>query len=328
MLPELAAVAATQNGVFLRRQAVQLGYTDDEIGRLVRRGEWRRLRRGAYCESALLAEDTFGDSEEFLRTQACALVLQPPAFASHSSALSVHNLPRWGTPSGQSHFTRPLHHAGRHEAGVVHHEANLSDAEKTTVRGVAVTGLERTALDVSREFGFAPGLVAADAATNRGADKALLLDLATRMTAWPGARAIQSVTRLVDPGAQTPGETLTRIAAIEAGLGELRTQFEVRTATLHAFVDIVAPEYNLALEFDGRQKYRRTRDAIDTAVDDAEIVWAEKQREDLLSDHGFEVLRVIWPELFGSRRVRLLQRMRDGAERGRRRSPGIAALVA
>lgn len=209
----------------------------------------------------------------------------------------------------------------------MHHEAQLGEGETTTLSGIDVTGLERTALDVSREFGFDAGLVAADAVLNRGGDPHVMGNLAGAMVDWPGARAVGRAVSLADGGAQTPGETLTRIAAIEAGLGTLWTQFEVRLGSFHAFVDLVAPEYNLALEFDGRQKYRRTRDSVDPAIDDADIVWAEKQREDPLRDAGFEMVRVIWADLFGARRAPLLRRMRDGADRGRRRTPGIAALL-
>ncbi|HET7327028.1 MAG TPA: type IV toxin-antitoxin system AbiEi family antitoxin domain-containing protein [Nocardioidaceae bacterium] len=328
MHPDLAAVAASHNGVFLRRDAVRCGYTDDEISRLVRRQEWYKLRRGAYCERALLANDTHGDLEAFLRTQACALVLAPPAFASHSSASSVLELPRWGTRPDECHFTRPSRHAGRREAGVIHHEAHLGADETTMLRGVRTTSLERTPLDVSREFGFAPGLVAADAALRKGADPAMMAAIATGMKQWADARPVQAVLGFADGGGHSPGETLTRIAAREAGLHNLTTQFEVRDGCFLAYVDVVAPDWNLALEFDGRLKYRRTRDKADPATDDADIVWAEKMREDRLSDLGFEVLRVVWADLFGGRRVLLIRRIQQAAERGRRRSPGIAALLA
>ena len=71
------------------------------------------------------------------------------------------------------------------------------------------------------------------------------------------------------------------------------------------------------LEFDGRAKYRRKRDDCDPAVDDGDIVWAEKQREDRLRElpEVRAVSRLIWADLFGVRREAAALRLWSTAER-------------
>ncbi|MPZ94490.1 MAG: hypothetical protein GEU96_06105 [Propionibacteriales bacterium] len=317
MRPDLAAIAAHQGGVVLRGQAVQCGYTDDEIARLRRQGQWVRLRRGAYVRRQVY--DSFDElGRAALVTRAATLVLAPPAYASHTSAVAIHRLPTFDLPMKELHFTRPSRHRGRKIAGINHHEASLLDSERTTVDGLHVTSLERTPLDIARTFGFVPGVVCADSALYRGADAALMLALATRMTDWNGSRDISACLGFADAGAQSPGESLSRIAVVEAGLPAPRTQFEVHKGDFLAFADLAIPGMRLLLEFDGRMKYRRRRDPTDPVIDDGDIVWAEKEREDVLRELGWDVVRIIWGELFGPRRILLLQRLRRAAARAGR----------
>jgi hypothetical protein len=183
--------------------------------------------------------------------------------------------------------------------------------------------LERTALDLAREYGYQQGVVTADAALRMGADRRLMRTWTESMEDWPASREMKAVVAFADGGAQSPGESLTRIAVAEAGLPAPQSQFEIRDGDFVAFVDLVIPELMLALEFDGRIKYRRTRDSADPVIDDGDIVWAEKQREDRIRELGYDVIRVIWDYLFGARRVILLRRLRAAEERARHRRPAL-----
>lgn len=67
----------------LRRDLVAGGYTDDELARLLRRGELSRLRRGAYLEPA----PSLGVGERHrLLVHATLRSLRRPAVVSHQSA--------------------------------------------------------------------------------------------------------------------------------------------------------------------------------------------------------------------------------------------------
>jgi len=58
----LAKVTAQTGGPFTRAQAVEAGFTDAQIRRLLRCGDWTVLRRGVYVEARLLASAA-GDPE-------------------------------------------------------------------------------------------------------------------------------------------------------------------------------------------------------------------------------------------------------------------------
>jgi hypothetical protein len=316
MRPELEAVAAGQRGVFLRGQAVRCGYNDEEIRRLVRAGIWTRIRRGAYVATELWAalDDR---ARHALTTRAVMLRLDPPAVATHGSAAAVSELPTWGVDLTKVHVTRPELHCGRIAAGVVHHEAAIDPADVVDVAGLPVTSLCRTPLDVTRECGFQAGVVCADAALARGVDKTRMEELAARMTTWPGSRPVLPVLRFADAGAESPGESLARMFLVAIGLPVPVTQVVFRSGSFVARVDMLIEEFGWVIEFDGRLKYRRKRDDCDPVVDDGEVVWAEKQREDTL--RGLPdvraLSRLVWGDLFGVRRTEAAGRLWATAER-------------
>ncbi len=73
-------------------------------------------------------------------------------------------------------FTRHVTRLGpgnssRVESGVRHHVADLDTSMVLTIRGLPTTNPVRTVVDLSRQFGYTTGLVAADAALHRGASQ-------------------------------------------------------------------------------------------------------------------------------------------------------------
>ena len=321
MRPQLAAVAATQHGIVTRRQALECGYNDDEIRGLVRDGTWTRVRRGAYAETHIWAAlDDRG--QHALLTRAVLLKVEPPAVATHCSSAALTELPTWGTDLSRVHITRPLVHFGRIRAGVVHHEASIDPTDLIDVDGAPCTSPRRTALDVAREFGFEAGVVCADAALRRAgsreaADKQAMESLAESMSTWPGGRPVLPVVRFADAGAESPGESLARMFLVAIGLPVPRTQVVFRLGEFLARVDMLVDELGWVIEFDGRAKYRRKRDDCDPVVDDGDVVWAEKQREDRLRElpEVRAVSRLVWADLFGVRRQAATSRLWSTAER-------------
>ena len=81
-----------------------------------------------------------------------------------------------------------------------------------------------------------------------------------------------------------------------------RTQVVIESDGFVARVDMLVDPLDWVLEFDGRQEYRRSRDDCDPVVDDGDVVWVEKLREDALRGLGKHVSRLVWADLFGSRR--------------------------
>lgn len=75
-----------------------------------------------------------------------------------------------------------------------------------------------------------------------------------------GSRQLRKVLALVDGGAESPYESLTRLALVRAGFGPPQTQIEVRDefGCVFARLDMGWPEHQVAVEFDGAQRYPAT----------------------------------------------------------------------
>lgn len=325
--PRLTAVAAAQEGVFLRRQALTCGYSSDEVKLALRRREWVRVRHGAYAEAS--GYDDLTEAERYrMLVLAVMLAIDEPAVASHNSAAAVLGLPLWGTDLSMVHVTRRLGYGARTQAAVKHHTAGLPDHAVTRARSLAVTCPERTSIDLAREYGFEAGVVAADAALRGGADLALLQQMMKEMREWPGACAAAAAVAAADGCSESPGESLARLVVVESGLPPPRLQARIVDGDFCARVDMLVERWNLVVEFDGRGKYERRGGRDESRLADGDVVWAEKLREDRLRDLGFEVVRLVWADLAGCRRVLAIQRLLDAAARGRRRSARCGQYLA
>ncbi|MDQ3663902.1 MAG: type IV toxin-antitoxin system AbiEi family antitoxin domain-containing protein [Actinomycetota bacterium] len=292
-------------------QALELGYTYKEIRSLLRRGEWVRVRHGAYTSGK-----TWAHADERQRhlivVRAALLALGDESVASHDSAAVAHDLPTWGLNLTVVMLTRPFERTSRREAGVEHHLAELPVEQITTVRGVRVTSAVRTALDVARKRGYEAGLVSANAAMHAGGSHAEMQAAALLMTEWPGGAASSAVVRDADGRIETPGETLTWI--LLQGMA-LDVEPQVCFREIGARVDFELKGLGVIIEFDGRVKY-----VTEDGQPDVQALWEEKKREDRIRDLGYEVVRVYWEELFGSRRIRTEQRIRAAIARAARSS--------
>ncbi|TSE00049.1 hypothetical protein FOS14_09540 [Skermania sp. ID1734] len=82
MRPNLAALATAQWGVFTFQQA-RASYTDGEIRTLIRRGDWVRVFRGVYRQSATTPDVR-------LMLTAASLTLGAPVAACHDTAAQLH----------------------------------------------------------------------------------------------------------------------------------------------------------------------------------------------------------------------------------------------
>jgi very-short-patch-repair endonuclease len=134
----LAELATRQHGVVSTRQLGKLGYDRDLVLAEAKRGRLRRLHRGVYavghealtwqgwCEAAVLANS--------------------PSVASHWSAGWIWGLMR-SRPSGKFHVTATTRRHRKKEFHV--HFAELTDEDTSSVQGVPVTSVARTALDLA-----------------------------------------------------------------------------------------------------------------------------------------------------------------------------------
>ena len=167
---ELAAIAATQAGAFTRQQALGAGFAAEEIRWQLRRGRWRRIRRGVYASADLVARlDEPG--RHLLAAAAQMLAMVGDLAVSHRSAAVVHGLPLLGAPPRASVLTRPTRGAWESSTSPRLRLAPLPPDHVVVNHGVRLTSVARTVVDVAREGGLGQGLLAADAALRAGCSR-------------------------------------------------------------------------------------------------------------------------------------------------------------
>jgi len=278
----------------LRRDAVEKGWTDDELARLVRAGAWTRLGRGAYLDGAL-PEDVA--ARHRLLIQATLARLGTSAVVSHQSAAVLHGLPLWGARLDEVHVTRrpPAWNDSRGKLRV--HVARLRDDEVTAVDGIPVTGAVRTALDLARTLPFEAAVVVLDAALHRrhfSHDE--LLERLFDIAGTPGSRAAARAVRFADGRAESVGESRSRVLLHRLELAPSTLQLEIWSAD-GQFVgrtDFAWEEQRVLGEFDGRVKYGRL---LRPGQEPGDAVWEEKRREDALRAEDWSVVRWTWADV-------------------------------
>lgn len=291
---QLTALAVAQHGVVLRSQAIEAGFSADEIRRQLRSKTWLAIRRGAYVMASRWNTMSHDERHRALCYAVMAKV-GPNVAVSHTSAITLYGLPTWGHDLEAVHISRA--NVSRSGAGVVHHRTVVPPEHVTRVGGLAVTEINRALVETALISPYEACIPTTDAALREGlTTKDDLLATANAMRAWPGARNAGRVVAFADERSESVGESRARIAFHLAGLPEPRLQYEVRDRSgwLIARVDFLFEGYRTIVEFDGKIKYTGE---ITADVHPGEVLWREKKREDRLRALGFEVVRITWSEL-------------------------------
>jgi len=307
-----------QGGLITRSQALAAGYSEGEIRTHTRAGgPWVPVRRGVYAEREVVAAVDRYDGTLRLRDLAAHLTMTRPHLMSHDSAARAHGLAMLRPEQDLVHVTRFGVGGSRTEEGVKHHLTRLGLLGTSMVETMRVTGVARTALDIGREHGFQHGVVACDAAMQLGADAADFESELVPMTCWPGITRARAAAAAADPGAESPGETLTRLLLLELDLGIVETQFPVQVRSRVFWADLRIGCH--LFEFDGRRKFLRREVGGFADLPVEEILWDEKRRQDAICGQGLGMSRVTWAELFGPARKATAERLRSEYELTRQR---------
>ena len=264
----------------------------------VRGGEWVRVRPGAYIAAEHLRGRQRERTIELARIAALGCQLRIDHVVSHESAALLWGLPVLRVP-GRTHVLQQAPSRAGCSPDVVRHVQQLAASDRTTRFGRDVTTLERTVVDCATSCPPAAGLVVADAALHRGVDRDSCLRM---LAAMPGRRGVvraRAVIAAADDGAESPGESLTRLVVLRAGLPAPTTQIRVVTSRGTFWGDLGWPVWRLLLEYDGVAKYGTGPEAL----------LEEKRREDAVRAEGWSVLRVMREDL--QRPATLLGRIRD-----------------
>ncbi|WP_137723947.1 hypothetical protein [Prescottella subtropica] len=310
--------------IIRRDEALQRGAADHQLQRMCRNGTWQRIRPGRYADRALF--DELGVySQHRLLAEETLLSASRDAVLSHQSAAVVHGLDLWRTPLRLTHLTRDRPTGGRRTRHRHVHSATLTPNEITEVDGLRVTTSARTVVDLARTLPFEQAVVVGDHALHSlpltSVDLAAAADL---LPAHAGRRRAHRVLTQLDGRSESVGESRSRVLMIREQLPLPDCQSVLYDAGGKRLgrVDFLFESLGVVGEFDGRIKYGRL---VSEGAVPADVLWAEKLREDAIRDTGWQVVRWIWDELDTPDLV--ARRILDAATRAQRCPPPLGRVV-
>jgi very-short-patch-repair endonuclease len=272
------------------------------LSRALARGELVKLRRGVYArgDDWEAADDR---DRHIMRARAAITQMRESPVLAGFSAAAVWGMPVMEFPDTVS-FAEEWKGGGRSAPGVRRTAAAFSSTEIVDRDGFRITGLSRTALELTRVEPFAQAVASMDWVLWRKnplriPHAQLATDLARITRRFGVTRARQCVefaTHLSD----SYGESLCRALMWELGFARPMLQLEVRDADGRMVPDFAWRRERILLEFDGKGKYLR---GMSPGEDPGEVVWREKRREDRLRALGWIVVRVVWADLMHPERL-------------------------
>jgi hypothetical protein len=302
MHPRLLQKLLGQAGVFSFADALACRYTRGDVRAMVRSGRWRVLGHGTYTTQELWEAADTRVAQHRLELAARLLRCGPRTVAGHRSAAVAHHLPVLGAPPKVPVLTRE----GAPSESRFVKVAELPDTERTVVGAIRTSSLDRTVVDISRRSTFRASVVTADGALRQGLDPVVLMATSQRWSHWPYGRRPVDVAAFADGRAESPLESLGRVALHEQGVEPPELQVEVWLGgVLLARVDHLWEQYAVIGEADGMGKY-----------DDGGALREEKRRQEMLEQVGFGVVRYDWEDAY-RRQVQLAARVRAAFSRGR-----------
>jgi hypothetical protein len=272
-----------------------------EFYRAARRGRYLRLVEGVFIESrswALMSAD-----DRFLaRIHATSLTSRPGILFSHFAAAALWRLPVIGDWPPKPEVTVGTGYPGPSRSAFTARQYPVPTTH-VEIDGLRATALARTVIDVGRHATLGVAVAMIDAAlSEKDPRRSLVTELVTRdelgaefgrIESPRGRTRCRDALELADGLSGSPGESLSRVAIHRLGLPMPVLQQEFRDAEgLIGYVDFWWPDFGLIGEFDGQGKY--LRDQLLAGRTAAEVVVAEKRREDRLRALGPRVTRWGW----------------------------------
>ncbi|MFE4467148.1 hypothetical protein ACFRCR_18765 [Oerskovia sp. NPDC056781] len=238
--------------------------------------------------------------------------LTTPFWFSHVNAALLWGCWTWRL-AAEVHVTQLGHPKVRSGDRVLRrHWTDLPVRDRCALDGLPVTGLERTVVDCLRGLREPQGIVIADSALRIGARTEVLETILEESVGKRGIVRARRVLAAADVRSESPGESLVRWFAVDAGLPSLDVAIPVETWLGAFWLDLGWPDLRIGIEFDGAVKYSGGRYG-----EPGERLLAEKRRQDALVEAGWTIVRVTWADL--SDPERLVARLRAARERARAR---------
>ncbi len=224
------------------------------IRSLVRSGALSRARRGVYVQAQQAGDRV---EQNRIKLAAALLLAGQRVVASHWSAALLWGLPVPGEYVGTIWLTAPGSGGGYFRHGVRKVVTRLPAGDTCLLREIRVTSLARTVSDLVRATSFQQGVILADAALRMGmkaSDLQLQLDA---VAGRKGVRPGRAVAEFADGRAESPMESVTRVAIRRAGVRtpDLQRNIWNERGDWVARVDFCWDEERLVGEYDGEDKY-------------------------------------------------------------------------
>lgn len=300
------------------RQLRTEGHTSRDLARLVRTGEFERVHKGLYRTGegdgterhiALLAHTPLGDAELF----------------SHESAALLHGIRLEAVPElvqviglGEPKSWRTGHRRIRRQ--------RLPPGAACEVDGKPCTSLTLTMCHLACTLPYRQAMIACDSALGLAANhsrvphaddgaRALALDLLAELGRAKGVARARAVLSRADGRAESPAETLSRIALSRLGLAPSTLQLRVDDAygQVIGYGDFAWESVRLIGEYDGEGKYFE----LAPGQDAREVFLKEKRRQQRIEEMGWVVVRWGKEELAHPARLGALVRGGMSAARAR-----------
>jgi very-short-patch-repair endonuclease len=280
----VAELAAGQNAVIGRHQALACGMTGATLSRRLAEGRLQRLLPGVYVMAG--APPSWQQ-----RLLGACIAAGPSAAASHRAAARL-----WGLLDGEQplEVTVPLRRAPRVRHVAVHRSTDLTSDQITRRRGVPVTNPLRTMVDLGHVLGPEEVEDALDRGLISGRFTFVGLERLLDRLGRCGRSGCGVLRRVLDDralGDQRPDGLLEpRMARLlrDADLPAAEFQYVVRDAHERhvARVDFAYPDLRLAIEVDGWSAHASRR-----------ALQSDVRRQNELVTAGWTVLRFTWHDV-------------------------------
>ncbi|MFF1382058.1 hypothetical protein ACFVWT_00690 [Arthrobacter sp. NPDC058288] len=154
-----------------------------------------------------------------------------------------------------------------------------------------MTSLDRTVLDCALMLNYRQVLILLDHGLRSGCDRRRLESACAGLAGARGVAGFRRALAFAHPLSESPGESLARDLIARLRFPAPVLQFPVQTIRGTYRFDFAWPDLRAALEFDGKSKYFDYKPT-------AQVIYEEREREKLLTEQGWRILRIGWKDLF------------------------------
>jgi hypothetical protein len=269
---------------------VDAGLGERRIATAVRRGQLRRLHRGAYA----LEEQWTQATEE---TQHCMRLLAVQLATPDATGTGLTAVSGWGLPVVRLPDAPVVVRMSGLATAVGAHvqRRTLLDAEVVRHFDLQLTTLPLSVVDAVLATDLPGALITVDAALRRGVMLEDLIAAAEARDPRLGRDHLLRALTSGDPGSESWLESFSRGRAIECDLPPMLCNVVLRRGRRLARVDLLSAELGVVGECDGKRKYDDLDEKPGRSA--SQVIWDEKRRHEWIEELGFEIARWGYPEV-------------------------------